>query len=286
MGWEGYEFLASGSGQRLERWQGVAVLRPESGAHWPLSTDVALPEAEGVYSGEHATGGTWSWKRPFPEPCIARWGSLSFLIRPTASKHLGLFPEQAPNWHWIMAAITAALTRQETPRVLNLFGYTGGATLAAAAAGAAVTHVDAARAMVSWCSENARLSGLGTAPVRYIVEDALTFLNREIRRGSRYDAVIMDPPAFGRGKGGEVWKLSVQLPELVGRAADVLSGSPLFLLLNTYGAPAERWPREKTNPGTILQSSLGGNIEALVPELKGLLDQRSLPCGLSYRWTP
>ena len=181
---------------------------------------------DGFYSGNRATGGAWSWQTPLPNPCIVQCGSLSFLIRPTTSKHLGLFPEQLANWKWINGLISDAGERREPFRILNLFGYTGGATLAAAAAGACITHVDSARAMVGWCSENARLSGLGKAPIRYIVEDALTFLQREIRRGNRYDGIIMDPPSFGRGKGGEIWKLIEHLPFLISAAQEALSEHP------------------------------------------------------------
>ena len=165
--------------------------------------------------------------------------------------------------------------------MLNLFGYTGGASLAAAAVGASVTHVDAAKAMVGWCSENARLSGLAGAPIRYIVEDSLTFLQREIRRGNRYEGIVMDPPSFGRGKGGELWKLSEHLPYLIDTAQEVLSESPIFLLLNTYSEAvddlAESMIAKRLN-------RLGGSCEIISPSLIGTLDQQSLPCGTSFRW--
>lgn len=279
--WHGYEFLASGGGQRLEQWGGVTVLRPETEARWPWADRETLPEWEGLYSGDRATGGRWQWRTPLPDPCVVTRGGLSFAVRPTASKHLGLFPEQAANWDWISALIAGATPGEKPPTVLNLFGYTGGATLAAAAAGASVCHVDAVRSMVLWCSENARLSGLGNAPIRYIVEDALTFLRREIRRGHRYDGIIMDPPAFGRGKGGELWKLSEQLPYLLDTAQEALSDSPLFLLLNTYGEGLDDIAEE----GALRQlSRLGGSCETFRPSLTGSRDGRRLPCGLSHRW--
>ena len=279
--WQGYELLATGDRERLERWGGQVILRPESHALWPWKGRAVLPPWEGLYSGDRATGGDWKWLRPLPDPCTVHYGSLSFLIKPTKSKHLGLFPEQAANWDWINAVIRERSSAEPPLRMLNLFGYTGGATLAAAAAGAAVTHVDSARAMVNWCSENARLSGLGSASIRYIVEDAVTFLQREIRRGNRYEGIVMDPPSFGRGKGGELWKLSEHLPYLIDTAQEVLSESPLFLLLNTYSDAvddlAESMIAKRLN-------RLGGSCEIISPSLIGTLDQQSLPCGTSFRW--
>jgi 23S rRNA (cytosine1962-C5)-methyltransferase len=210
-----------------------------------------------------------------------RHGRLSFLIRPTNSKHLGLFPEQSVNWDWIREKLDGA-SREEPPKVLNLFGYTGGASLAAASAGAAVTHVDAARAMVSWCSENAKISGLSEAPIRYIVEDELTFLQREIRRENRYEGIIMDPPAFGRGKGGELWKLSEHLPYLLDSAQEALSDHPLFLILNTYSDALDNLAESLI---TKRLSRLGGSVETLQLSLKGALDDLRIPCGTSHRWS-
>ncbi len=275
--WTGYRLLASGDGRRLEEWDGILTDRPESSALWKKPS--ALPEADGIYSGETASGGTWSWRRPFPSPCIVSRGALKFEIRPTASKHLGLFPEQASNWDWITERIAAG---GRNVRILNLFGYTGGATLAAAAAGAAVTHVDASRAMVTWCSDNARLSGLGGAPIRYIAEDALVFLRRELRRGNRYDGIIMDPPSYGRGRSGELWKLTSRLPDLLRGTLDIVNEDPLFLLLNTYSDPAEGQVRG------ITDEILGG-AGCLAREelsLNGTLDGRIIPCGTAHRWTP
>jgi len=278
---QGYEFLASGGGLRLEHWAGRVIQRPESAAHWPWTNKESLPPWEGRYTGSRTTGGTWEWRQPLPDPCVIRHESLSFLIKPTTSKHLGLFPEQEANWRWITDRIGEAMSREKSPRILNLFGYTGGATLAAAAAGAAVTHVDAARAMVAWCSENARLSGLGEAPIRYIVEDALTFLQREIRRGNRYDAVIMDPPSFGRGKGGELWKLSEHLPFLLDTAQEVLADTPLFLLLNTYSDAIDDLAESMISKRLL---RLGGSCETVSMGMTGSLDQQYLPLGLAHRW--
>ncbi len=282
----GYEFLASGDGQRLERWGGVTVLRPESEALWSWRDRDILTQAQGCYSGNHATGGHWSWRTPLPEPCLVKRGDLTFLIKQTQSKHLGLFPEQAPNWDWITDRIRSCETPENPPKILNLFGYTGAATLAAAASGSSVTHVDSARAMVSWCSENARLSGLDDKPIRYLVEDCLTFLQRELRRGNLYDGIIMDPPTFGRGKNGKIWKLSEHLPYLLDTAQELLSDQPVLLLLNTYGDAINSFGGGI--PETVIKKRferIGGCCEVVGLKLEGSLDGRILPCGTSYRWS-
>jgi 23S rRNA (cytosine1962-C5)-methyltransferase len=277
---EGYELLASGAGQRLERWRGVVVQRPESAALWSWNDPESLPQWQGHYDGLRATGGRWQWLTPLPDPCIITHGELRFLIKPTTSKHLGLFPEQATNWSWLREIISRA-SRQEPIRVLNLFGYTGGATLASANAGASVTHVDASRAMVAWCSENAKLSGLSEAPIRYVVEDAVKYLQREIRRGNHYDGIIMDPPSFGRGKNGELWKLSDHLPQLIQQAREALSENPLFLLLNTYSDLVDEL---EEHPVSLIEKNFGGSCEPMELSLHGTLDGRVIPCGTSYRW--
>lgn len=286
-GFRGYHILATGDGQRIEQWNDLIILRPETAAKWPWQNQAFLPPWDGRYSGAHATGGAWEWRRPLPDPSVVGYGSpsfpnLSFLVKPTNSKHLGLFPEQAANWEWIRETIDPSLARSTPIKVLNLFGYTGGATLAAAAAGASVTHVDSSKAMVNWCSENARLSGLGEAPIRYIVEDAVTFLQREIRRGNRYDGIVMDPPAFGRGKGGELWKLSDHLPFLIDTAQEALSDSPLFLLLNTYSDSIDDLAESMI---TKRLSRLGGSCDTVELGMSGTLDQQWLPLGKAHRWS-
>ena len=281
--WNGYELLASGDAQRMERWNNTVILRPESAAMWPWKDRSSLPAWEGCYSGDRATGGTWHWRQNLPDPCTVSYGDLSFLIRPTNSKHLGLFPEQSVNWDWVRKLISDRKHGDESQeiRILNLFGYTGGASLAAAAAGARVTHVDAAKAMVGWCSENALLSDLDKAPIRYIADDALTFLQREIRRGNRYDGIIMDPPSFGRGKKGELWKLSEHLPFLIDTAQEALSEQPLFLLLNTYSDTLDDIAQSMISKRL---SRLGGSVETMHLSLIGTMDHQKLPCGLSHRW--
>ena len=280
-GFNGYELLATGDGQRLECWNNRVVLRPETAAKWPWQRPENLPPWDGRYSGNRATGGSWQWKSPLSDPSIVHHENLSFLIKPTQSKHLGLFPEQAANWDWIRETIHTTSDRNEPIKILNLFGYTGGATLAAASVGASVTHVDAARAMVNWCSENALLSQLRDASIRYIVEDAVTFLQREIRRGKRYDGIIMDPPAFGRGKGGELWKLSEHLPFLIDSAQEALSDTPLFLLLNTYSESIDDLADSMISKRL---SRLGGTAALVELGMTGTLDQQWLPLGKAHRW--
>ena len=281
--WNGYELLASGDAQRMERWNNTVILRPESAAMWPWKDRSSLPAWEGCYSGDRATGGIWNWRHNLPDQCTVSYGDLSFLIRPTNSKHLGLFPEQSVNWDWVRKLISDRKHGDESQeiRILNLFGYTGGASLAAAAAGARVTHVDATKAMVGWCSENALLSGLDKAPIRYIADDALTFLQREIRRGNRYDGIIMDPPSFGRGKKGELWKLSEHLPFLIDTAQEALSEQPLFLLLNTYSDTLDDIAQSMIAKRL---SRLAGSLETIQLSLIGTMDHQKLACGLSHRW--
>ena len=281
--WNGYELLASGDAQRMERWNNTVILRPESAAMWPWKDRSSLPAWEGCYSGDRATGGIWNWRHNLPDQCTVSYGDLSFLIRPTNSKHLGLFPEQSVNWDWVRKLISDRKHGDESQeiRILNLFGYTGGASLAAAAAGARVTHVDAAKAMVGWCSENALLSDLDKASIRYIADDALTFLQREIRRGNRYEGIIMDPPSFGRGKKGELWKLSEHLPFLIDTAQEALSEQPLFLLLNTYSDTLDDIAQSMISKRL---SRLGGSVETMQLSLIGTMDHQKLPCGLSHRW--
>jgi 23S rRNA (cytosine1962-C5)-methyltransferase len=277
----GYELLASGRGQRLERWCDRVILRPETAAQWSWPREAPLPDWDGLYHGSAASGGDWEWRTPLPDPAVLGHRTLSFVVKPTASKHLGLFPEHAANWDWITRSIRERPT-EAPPRILNLFGYTGGATLAAAAAGAAVTHVDASRAMVSWCMENARLSGLGDAPIRYLVDDALTFLSREIRRGNSYEGVIMDPPSYGRGKGGKMWKLADHLPLLLDAVMDVLSDESCFILLNTYTEELDG------ASGVLLADKikgLPGAVETISLGLTGSIDGRFLPMGKAHRWT-
>lgn len=229
--WQDYELIDASDGQRLERWGEYTLVRPDPQVIWQNARASGLwTRADASYRRSKSGGGAWRENR-LPERWTIRYGDLCFQIRPMGFKHTGLFPEQAANWDWIAARIRAA---NRPVRVLNLFAYTGGATVAAAAAGAAVCHVDAARGMVQQAKENARLSGLSEAPVRYIVDDCKKFVEREIRRGSRYDGIIMDPPSYGRGPAGEVWKIEECIDALIAEAGKLLSDKPLFFLINSY----------------------------------------------------
>ena len=236
--WKDYELIDCGGGERLERWGDYILVRPDPQVIWNSERKNPLwKKAHGVYR-RIGGGGSWvvnkmpeSWCIQYPSVV----GDLTFRLRPMGFKHTGLFPEQASNWDWAASAIRRSIERgHEQPKVLNLFAYTGGATVAAAKAGASLVHVDASKGMTQAAKENMALSGLGEAPCRYIVDDCRKFVEREIRRGNRYDGVIMDPPSYGRGPNGEVWKLEECAAELVELVVQVLSDDPVFFLINSY----------------------------------------------------
>lgn len=278
--WKDYELLDTSDGERLERWGEYILIRPDPQIIWHgAATNPAWRRADGIYRRSSSGGGAWI-KNDLPDSWTVRYGSLSFLLRPMGFKHTGLFPEQAANWDWFGDLIR----RSDRPvKVLNLFAYTGGATLAAAKAGAAVVHVDAAKGIVAQAKENAHLSGLGEAPIRYIVDDCRKFVEREIRRGNRYDGIIMDPPSYGRGPGGEVWKLEDSIDGLIGLAAQLLSEDPLFFLVNSYTTGL--------SPMTMnyllelkVRRRFGGSLEAGELGLRVRETGAYLPCGASSRW--
>lgn len=227
--WKDYEILETGNGEKLERWGKVKLLRPDPQIIWKKQIDEKRADAH--YLRSNTGGGKWKILKQFPEEWTISWRNLKFLIKPMGFKHTGLFPEQATNWATMIDLIKNA-GRQIN--VLNLFAYTGGATVACASAGASVTHVDSAKNMVERCKQNAKISGLQDAPIRYIVDDCTKFVEREIRRGKKYDAIIMDPPSYGRGSNGEVWSLEANIFDFVKLCSQVLSEKPLFVLLNSY----------------------------------------------------
>lgn len=281
--WKDYALLDASSGERLERWGKYILIRPDPQVIWHTDRENSLwRAADAVYKRSRSGGGTWRVCN-IPESWNISYGPLTFQLRPMGFKHTGLFPEQAVNWDWFSSIIRNAVAQGRKPAVLNLFAYTGGATAAAAAAGASVCHVDAAKGMVQAAKENLRLSGLGDAPVRYIVDDCKKFVEREIRRGRKYDAVIMDPPSYGRGPGGEIWKLEDCAHELIALAASLMTDNPLFFLVNSYTtglSPATMGymvMQAMGNQGRIDTGELGLRVEDT-----GLL----LPAGASARWTP
>ena len=229
--WQDYEVLDCGAGEKLERWGDVYLRRPDPQAIWPARDPSLWRKAQAHYHRSEKGGGSWEFFSKLPERWTVDYKDLTFNIKPMNFKHTGLFPEQAANWDYAMDKIRNA---GRPISVLNLFAYTGGATIACAEAGAKVCHVDASKGMVSWAKENAQLSGLADKPIRWIVDDCKKFVEREIRRGNKYDAIVMDPPSYGRGPGGEVWKLEEAVYPLVELCSQVLSDKPLFFLLNSY----------------------------------------------------
>jgi 23S rRNA (cytosine1962-C5)-methyltransferase len=283
--WQDYQLLDAGDGLKQERWGGFVLVRPDPQVIWPrASGEKTWTKWDAFYHRSEKGGGRWEFRRPLPDSWKLSYAplGLAFRIHPTSFKHTGLFPEQAVNWDWFSAKIKAARATGREISVLNLFGYTGAATVAAAAAGASVCHVDAAEGMVKWARENASLSNLAAAPVRYLVDDCLKFVRREQKRGRRYDAVIMDPPTYGRGGAGELWKLEDHLWELLLETKKLLSDAPLFFLLNAYTARLS--PTVVANLLAALLSESGGTITAGEVGLPIQADGKVLPCGIYGRW--
>ena len=280
--WQDYQLLDTGDGMKLERWGDAVLVRPDPQVIWPKSGGREWSGWDGFYHRSESGGGQWEFRRPLPESWTIRYGDLTFKIRPTDFKHTGLFPEQAVNWDWCSQKIRAARADGREVGVLNLFGYTGAATAACAAAGASVCHVDASKGMVHWCRDNAALSGLAAAPIRTIADDCMKFVARELRRGRRYDAIIMDPPVYGRGTAGEMWKIEDHLWKLLADCRGLLAERPLFFLINSYTSRLS--PIVIGNLLTELMSGRGGGVG--VGEL-GLPSRRNgmvLPCGIYGRW--
>ena len=278
--WRDYEVIDTSSGEKLERWGKYILVRPDPQVIWNTEKqDRRWRSFDARYARSSTGGGSWSQNR-LPERWQIRYDELTFNVKPMNFKHTGVFPEQAANWDFIRETIRGA---NRPISVLNLFAYTGGATLAAASAGASVCHVDAAKGMVAWAKENAASSGLSGAPIRWIVDDCAKFVEREIRRGRTYDAVIMDPPSYGRGPSGEVWKLEENLYPFVELVSKVLSAKPLFVIINSYTtglAPSV--------VGCILDSIIkprfGGHTQADELGLPVTDSGLVLPCGATGRW--
>jgi 23S rRNA (cytosine1962-C5)-methyltransferase len=281
--WKDYEVLDTGSGEKLERWGSYQLVRPDPQVIW--KTDRVIPgwrKPNARYHRSSKGGGEWEFF-DLPEQWSIHYRDLTFQLKPFSFKHTGLFPEQAVNWDWMSEKIKKSVRGGRQIKVLNLFAYTGGATISCAAAGAAVTHVDASKGMVGWAKENARSSGLEDAPIRWIVDDCMKFVERENRRQNRYDGILMDPPSYGRGPKGEIWKIEDTIHDLVKACASILSDDPLFFLINSYTtglAPSvlsyllglEIQPRFG---GTVLADEIGLPVKDT-----GLV----LPCGSSGRW--
>ncbi len=275
--WKDYECIDAADGEKLEQWGNVVLCRPDPQAIWDIkSSPNSWKSADAHYHRSSSGGGKWEYRRQIPEQWIVRYKNLAFNIKPMGFKHTGLFPEQAVNWDYMMNKIKS----RPGAKVLNLFAYTGGATVACAKAGAAVTHVDASKGMVQWAKENAKLSGLQDAPIRYLVDDCIKFVEREIRRGNKYDAILMDPPSYGRGPGGEVWKIEEAICQFVRKCSQLLSDSPLFFIINSYTTGLS--PTVIMN---LLQMCLpDGKVESSEIGLKISSSSLVLPCGATCRW--
>ena len=279
--WKDYKIIDMANGEKLERWKDIILVRPDPQIIWK---DKSFPnkwkDVNAVYKRSSTGGGVWDYKKKVPANWQVKYKNLTFNIKPMGFKHTGLFPEQAANWDWMIEKIKSA---KREIKVLNLFAYTGGATVACLSAGASVCHVDSSKGMVSWAKENVISSSLQERPVRYIVDDVVKFVNREIRRGNKYDAIIMDPPSYGRGANGEVWKFEENICDLVELCKGVLSENPLFFLINSYTTGIS---------STVLENILNLNItkiyggkvtngEVGLPMTNSKL---ILPCGIYGRW--
>jgi 23S rRNA (cytosine1962-C5)-methyltransferase len=278
--WKDYEVMDCSGGEKLERWGDYILVRPDPQVIW--NTPKSLKEWRQPNAHYHRSskgGGEWEFF-DLPEQWSVHYRSLTFHLKPFSFKHTGLFPEQAVNWDWFSDKIKKA---GRPLKVLNLFAYTGGATIAAAAAGAAVTHVDASKGMVSWAKENAVSSGLADAPVRWLVDDCKKFVEREIRRGNKYDGIIMDPPSYGRGPKGEIWKIEESLHEFVQLCTQILSEDAVFFLINSYTTGLAPSVLTYLMSVEIVQD-FGGRVESSEIGLPVSSNGLVLPCGASGRW--
>ncbi|MCL2707756.1 MAG: class I SAM-dependent methyltransferase [Defluviitaleaceae bacterium] len=286
MRWRDYSLIDCGGGEKLERWGEIITSRPDPQAIWPSSLSKSVWDACHMrYLRNNSGGGSWELnvKKASPAAWTINYGDLKFKIRPTDFKHMGLFPEQAPNWDFVSEQIKK---RARKTTVLNLFGYTGGATVACAAAGAEVTHVDSAKGMNQWAKENIELSNLSGKPCRLLVDDAVKFVMRETRRGNKYDAIIMDPPVYGRGPSGELWKLADRLYGLIDSCAKLLSDDPAFLLLNVYTSGYSPRALENTVKSALKVRVPVGRIDCGELGLRAEAGDAVLPCGAFVRYVP
>jgi len=278
--WKDYEIQDMANGEKLERWGDILLIRPDPQIIWKEKTNPNIwSKANARYNRSKTGGGSWEYKTKIPQSWQVKYKNLTFNIKPMGFKHTGLFPEQAVNWDWMIDKIKNS---KREIKVLNLFAYTGGATVACLSAGASVCHVDSSKGMVAWAKENVNSSGLKESKIRYIVDDVQKFVQREIRRGNKYDAIIMDPPSYGRGTSGEVWQFENNISDLVKLCTKVLSDNPLFFLINSYttGISSEVL-------ANILKINLNYNEGKISAGEIGLPMKKLnlvLPCGIYARW--
>lgn len=282
--WKDYSCIDAGSGEKLEQWKGIVLRRPDPQAIWPADyTGELWKKADAVYHRSNRGGGSWEYKKQLPESWTVDYKNLTFKVSPTGFKHTGLFPEQAANWDWMSGLIQKY--PDEEFRILNLFAYTGGATMACSAAGAAeVVHVDASKGMVQWAKENRDLCGLSERRIRFIVDDCLKFVEREKRRGRTYHGILMDPPSYGRGPDGEMWKFEKEITVLIQACMEILDEKALFFLINSYTTGFSSIVLENMMKTMIMPDHPDGKIET--GELALPLERRDLllPCGIYGRW--
>ena len=278
--WKDYEILDMANGEKLERWGDFKLIRPDPQIIWKnKSFPNKWNDANARYNRSNTGGGAWEYKKRLPESWQVKYKNLTFNIKPMGFKHTGLFPEQAVNWDWMIEKIKDA---KREIKVLNLFAYTGGATVACLSAGASVCHVDSSKGMTTWAKENVESSGLRDKPVRFIVDDVIKFVNREIRRGNKYDAIIMDPPSYGRGKNGEVWQFENNISDLVELCTEVLSDNPLFFLINSYTTGISS--KVLANLLELNMKKYDGKISNGEIGLPMKDSNLVLPCGIYRRW--
>ena len=275
--WKDYEVIDTGDGEKLERWKNIILRRPDPQAIWPKQNPGLWTQADAWYHRSAKGGGEWEFFKKLPERWTVRYGDLKFYVRPTGFKHTGLFPEQAVNWDWMRSL----LKPRPNAKVLNLFAYTGGATCACAKEQAQVVHVDAAKGMLAWAKDNLAACGLTGAPVRFIADDAMKFVLREQRRGNRYDGILMDPPSYGRGPDGEMWKIEQDIYPLVEAAAALLSDKPLFFLINSYTTGLA--PTVIKNVLDVALKGKDAQVEAAELCLPVRRDNLLFPCGATGR---
>lgn len=279
--WKDYELLDCSSGERLERWGNVTLIRPDPQVIWKTpKKHPAWRRADAVYHRSNSGGGNWEIKNKIPSFWSIGYGDLNFNVKTMGFKHTGIFPEQAVNWDYTAKLIKNA---GRPVKVLNLFAYTGGATVACLKAGAEVVHVDASKGMVQWAKENAVASGVADRKVRWIVDDCVKFVQREIRRGNKYDIIIMDPPSYGRGPGGEIWKLENEVYSFVELCSQVLSDNPIMVLINSYTTGLSPAVMQYIL-GALIKPKFGGMVESDEIGLPVTQTGMILPCGASAIW--
>ena len=279
--WKDYEILDMANGEKLERWGNITLIRPDPQIIWK---EKSFPEkwknANAKYNRSNTGGGNWNFIKPLPKSWQIKYKDLTFNIKPMGFKHTGIFPEQAVNWDWMMNKIRNS---NREIKVLNLFAYTGGASVACLKAGASVCHVDSSKGMCEWAKENVASSGLRERPIRFLIDDVVKFVNREIRRGNKYDGIIMDPPSYGRGANGEVWKFEENIADLVKLCMNVLSDKPLFFLINSYTTGISSQVLENLLRINI-PKKVGGKFSHGELGLPMTNSKLILPCGIYGRW--